>query len=27
VRMRLHNGAAVLQFILATVSERKRRPA
>jgi len=27
VRMRLHNAAAVLQFILATVSERKRRPA
>jgi tetraacyldisaccharide 4'-kinase len=27
VRMRLHNAAAVLEFILATVSERKRRPA
>ena len=27
VRMRLHNAPAVLQFILATVSERKRRPA
>ena len=27
VRMRLHNAAAVLQFILATVRERKRRPA
>ena len=25
VRMRLHNAAAVLEFILATVSERKRR--
>ncbi len=27
VRMRLHNASAVLEFILATVSERKRRPA
>jgi tetraacyldisaccharide 4'-kinase len=27
VRMRLHNAAAVLEFILATVSERKRHPA
>ncbi|MGB8771425.1 MAG: tetraacyldisaccharide 4'-kinase [Candidatus Korobacteraceae bacterium] len=27
VRMRLHNAPAVLKFILATVSERKRRPA
>ncbi len=27
VRMRLHNAVAVLEFILATVSERKRRPA
>ena len=27
VRMRLHNAPAVLEFILATVSERKQRPA
>jgi len=27
VRMRLHNAPAVLEFILATVRERKRRPA
>jgi tetraacyldisaccharide 4'-kinase len=27
VRMRLHNAAAVLEFMLSTVSERKRRPA